>query len=229
MKASHLFPYRLPTRLAVLLMLVSMGLSSCNLPRPAAGGQEPTDARTLATSQQSIQGTGQGTAPGKADMDCVKDGPWFLSVDHHFIQTMGDVTFTITVQGSATLTVDETGKVSGGPATGLGGEMESHAEDCTFMGLVKYTAKISGTCSRGVMNLSLEELLGEGGAVTGTMKCGDREPVTQYFGFPAMQHDLSIPLVSSAGGGLKTIPWGTGGKGSKNWMIAGSPALPLGP
>lgn len=224
MKTSNLLAFHLPTHIAVLLMLVSTGISSCNMPKPAAGGQEPTDVRNLATSQQSIQGTSQ----GKADMDCQKTNPWYLAVNHDFTLSISETSFTISVQGSGTLSVDKTGNVTAGPATGVG-TMTSENTDCTFMSIFKYNATVTGTCSRGIMNLSIEELFGEGGAVTGTLKCGDHAPVTQYFGFPAMQHDLNMPLNSKAGGGSKTIPWGIGGTGTKKWYVSNTFSAPLEP
>jgi hypothetical protein len=220
MQTNHLFTFQISIRAAVILIVVIMSTFSCNMPKPTSGDQNPTDARTLATSQQSIQGEDE----GKADMDCQKNGPWYLTVDHSFIQTIGDATFTIKIQGSATLTVDKTGNVTSGGATGIF-TMESHAKDCNFMGLEKYNAKITGTCNSGTMDLRIEELFGAGGAVTGTLKCGDQEPITSYFGFPAMQHDLRIPLDSSKGGGSKTISWGTGEEGYKRWFISNTDSL----
>jgi hypothetical protein len=221
--------HRLTGVIASLLALV-IALAGCSFPygqvpgTTSQPGGTPTPA--LATVQSALSSS-EGSS-GTANMDCQRDGPWYLNVDENYTFTGGDAQVSFRVQGYVPLTLDQAGNVTAG-ATQAIGETEAIGT-CHFYGTWYYTPQVTGTCRGGVMSLRVVETLGNNGVIQGPAMC---ENGIEEWTFPVpgtMQHDLTIPLMSTAGGGWVRIPWGVlGSPGYKRWQVSNGPELPLEP
>ncbi|MGD0174852.1 MAG: hypothetical protein ABSC61_10590 [Anaerolineales bacterium] len=223
-------------RMASVLMpslVLGVALVSCNVPYPLSLlGQKPgggnTTAPVLATEQGALSAT-EGSS-GKPNMDCQKDGPWYLNVDENYSMTVGNSNANIKVEGYVSLLMDKAGNVSAGATQALG-DFELTSTNCHFYATWKYVPQITGTCRGGVMKLSVVENMGENGVIQGPNICRNGE---EQWTFPVpgtMKHDLTIPLNTKAGGGWVKIPWGIlGNPGYKSWEVSNAPDLvPLEP
>jgi hypothetical protein len=215
-------------RNAAIAVIAVAIIASCNMPEPSASEDQDSDSGPFATRQQSLGGAGESHTYTDTSLDCLEwVGPWTLSSTHMYDLTISRTTMKVNVEGTVPLDLDKNGNVTSGAGKGFG-SMEGTSNDCTFYATWQYTAMVTGTCSGITMDLSIEELFGKGGAITGVMKCKDREPVKTYYGYPAMNHDISIELWQKQAGGTKTISWGTGGSGLKSWkVITGLEVVPL--
>jgi hypothetical protein len=207
-------------------------MTACTMPNPLSlagtksgeGGATPV----LATAQNALSAT-EGNS-GKPNMDCQKDGPWYMNVDENYSITVGKSNANIKVEGYVPLLMDKAGNVTAGATQALG-EYELTSTDCHFYATWKYVPQITGTCRGGVMKLRVVESMGDNGVIQGIKKCKDKE---EQWTFPVpgtMNHDLTIPLNTKAGGGWVKIPWGIlGNPGYKSWEVANVPNLvPLEP
>lgn len=203
-------------------------IASCNMPKPSASEDQDSGSGPFATRQQSLEGAG-GSEEVLVPMDCLEDGPWYLEASHLYHLTVADTDLKVTANGVTPLTVDKNGNVTSGTGSGSG-SMEGKSGDCTYLSTWKYSAKASGTCHDSLMSLEIEELFGSG-AIKGTLTCPRRDPMTQYFGFPAMNHPRIVFILGreSIKGGDIIIPWGTGGSGFKAWTVSNIAGVPPGP
>jgi hypothetical protein len=201
-------------------------IASCNMPKPSASEDQDSESGPFATRQQSLDGAGVSVDLGEP-MDCLEDGPWYLEAKHSYQMTVADTDMNVNAKGNTPLTVDKNGNVTSGTGSGSG-SMEGTSDDCTYSSKWKYSAKVSGTCRNSLMSLKIEELFGSG-AIKGTLKCDDQDPITRYFGWPAMNHTIYITLGGPAHGGTFTKAWGTGGSGSKSWTVSDGTQVELVP
>jgi hypothetical protein len=215
---------------AATLLMLGIAMAACNLPRPQSQGGTTPPAGGTAPVVASVQSNLSSSSSGKGNMNCQKDGPWYLNVDHNYSITVGSTNANVKIGGDVPLFVDSAGNVTAG-ATQADGSLNQISKDCHIYATWKYHPQIKGTCRSGVMNLNIAENLGDNGAIQATMECEDKKMQNSIPVPGTMNHDLTFVLTKeNKGSALIKIDWGLlGSPGYKSWYVSNSPSLPLVP
>jgi hypothetical protein len=202
------------------LLGVSLVLGACNLGAATPQGDDSAGGGAYATSQGSLRGVSGGEeARGLAD--CA-DLPLM------FDMTAGGTKVHLEVEGRVQLNVDDDGEVSSSGASGIGLLSGTTKDGCTIIASWDYTATVFGTCEGSLMEVTIQEVFGKGGTISGTITCPKKKPKPWTFPWGVMVHpDSSFQLWLDSKGRLDAppyeIPWGIGGDGFKRWTLYSAP------
>lgn len=215
----------LPRFLGALLG-ASLVLGACNLGAATPQGEDSAGGGSYATSQGALTGAGEGEGfRGLADCE---EFPLMLKALEMFDMTVRGTNMHFEIEGRVPLNVDDDGEVSSSGGSGIGILSGSTKEGCTIIASWKYTATVFGTCEGSLMQVTVQEIFGTGGKISGTITCPKKEPKPWTFFWDVMvRPNVEFQLYVDSKGRLNAppyeIPWGIGGDGFRRWTLYSAP------